>query len=129
MERSNTLEPILLKSNNRLVIFPIQYPDIWNLYKSALTTFWTVEEIDLSKDKTDWEKLTKNEQFFIKNILAFFSNSDGIVMENLAERFMNDVQISEARSFYSYQIFNENIHAETYSLLIDTYIQVVKEKL
>jgi ribonucleotide reductase beta subunit family protein with ferritin-like domain len=129
MERSNTLEPILLKSNNRLVIFPIQYPDIWNLYKSALTTFWTVEEIDLSKDKTDWEKLTKNEKFFIKNILAFFSNSDGIVMENLAERFMNDVQISEARSFYSYQIFNENIHAETYSLLIDTYIQDDQEKL
>jgi ribonucleoside-diphosphate reductase subunit M2 len=122
-------EEILNKSNNRLVIFPIQYKDIWELYKNALTTFWTTEEIDLSKDKNDWEKLTENEKFFIKNILAFFASSDGIVMENLAERFMNEVQISEARSFYSYQIFNENIHSETYSLLIDTYINDTEEKL
>ena len=121
-------EPILNKSNNRLVIFPIQYKDIWDLYKNALTTFWTTEEIDLSKDKNDWNKLEDNEQFFIKNILAFFASSDGIVMENLAERFLNDVQISEARSFYSYQIFNENIHNETYSLLIDTYINDIDEK-
>jgi ribonucleoside-diphosphate reductase subunit M2 len=122
-------EEILNKSNNRLVIFPIHYKDIWKLYKNALTTFWTTEEIDLSKDKNDWEKLTENEKFFIKNILAFFASSDGIVMENLAERFMNEVQISEARSFYSYQIFNENIHSETYSLLIDTYINDTEEKL
>jgi len=122
------MEKILNKSNNRLVIFPIQYKDIWDLYKNALTTFWTTEEIDLSKDKNDWNKLEDNERFFIKNILAFFASSDGIVMENLAERFLNDVQISEARSFYSYQIFNENIHNETYSLLIDTYINDIDEK-
>lgn len=121
-------EKILNKSNNRLVIYPIQYKDIWDLYKNALSTFWTTDEIDLTKDKNDWNKLEDNEQFFIKNILAFFASSDGIVMENLAERFLNEVQISEARSFYSYQIFNENIHNETYSLLIDTYINDIDEK-
>jgi len=121
-------EPILNKSNNRLSIFPIEYKDLWDLYKNALTTFWTTEEIDLSKDKNDWEKLEDNEKFFIKNILAFFASSDGIVMENLAERFLSEIQIAEARSFYSYQIFNENIHNETYSLLIDTYINDIDEK-
>jgi len=121
-------EPILNKSNNRLSIFPIEYKDLWDLYKNALTTFWTTEEIDLSKDKNDWEKLEDNEKFFIKNILAFFASSDGIIMENLAERFLSEIQIAEARSFYSYQIFNENIHNETYSLLIDTYINDIDEK-
>lgn len=122
------MEEILQKSNSRFTVFPIKYQDIWNLYKTALATFWTVEEINLSKDKEDWNNLSENERFFIKNILAFFASSDGVVMENLVERFMNDVQIAEARSFYSYQIFNENIHNETYSLLIDTYIDKPSEK-
>ena len=122
------METILKKTNDRFVIFPIQYQDIWDLYKKALATFWTVEEINLSKDKEDWIKLNENEKYFIKNILAFFASSDGIVMENLVERFMNDIQIAEARSFYSYQIFNESIHSEMYSLLIDTYIDDHKEK-
>jgi len=122
------MERILKESNDRFVIFPIQYQDIWNLYKKAVSTFWTVEEINLSKDKEDWNKLNKDEKYFIKNILAFFASSDGIVMENLVERFMNEIQIAEARSFYSYQIFNENIHSETYSLLIDTYIDDQNEK-
>ena len=121
-------EALLQKSNKRLSIFPIEYKDLWDLYKNALTTFWTTEEIDLSKDKNDWEKLEDNEKFFIKNILAFFASSDGIIMENLAERFLSEIQIAEARSFYSYQIFNENIHNETYSLLIDTYINDIDEK-
>lgn len=125
---SENSETILKKTNDRFVIFPIQYQDIWDLYKKALATFWTVEEINLSKDKEDWAKLNENEKYFIKNILAFFASSDGVVMENLVERFMNDIQISEARSFYAYQIFNENIHSETYSLLIDTYIDDHKEK-
>ena len=122
------VETILKKSNDRFVIFPIQYQDIWDLYKKALSTFWTVEEINLSKDKEDWAKLNENEKYFIKNILAFFASSDGVVMENLVERFMNDIQISEARSFYSYQIFNESIHSEMYSLLIDTYIDDQEDK-
>ena len=121
-------EKILEKSNSRFSIFPIEYPDIWQLYKDSLSTFWTVEEINLSKDKEDWEKMTEDERFFIKNVLAFFASSDGVVMENLVERFMNDIGIAEARSFYSYQIFNENIHNETYSLLIDTYIDDEEEK-
>jgi len=121
-------EPILNPSNNRFTIFPIEYPDIWNLYKKSISTFWTTEEIDFTKDQEDYKNLTENEKFFIKNILAFFASSDGIVMENLAERFMKDIQISEARSFYSYQIFNENIHNETYSLLIDTFVSDPNEK-
>jgi len=121
-------EPILNKSNQRLVVFPIHYHNLWNLYKTAVTTFWTAEEIDLSKDLDDWIKLEDSERFFIKNILAFFACSDGIVMENLAERFSNEVQISEARCFYAYQGFNESIHSETYSLLIDTYISDYSEK-
>lgn len=125
---TTSLEPILKESNERLVIFPIKYGDIWGLYKKALATFWTTEELDLSKDKEHWDKLEENEKFFIKNILAFFAASDGIVMENLVERFMSDIQIAEARSFYSYQLFNESIHSETYSLLIDTYITDEEEK-
>ena len=123
-----TIEPILQQSNSRLVVFPIHYPNLWKLYKTAITTFWTTEEIDLSKDIDDWNFLESGERFFIKNILAFFACSDGIVMENLADRFSTEVQIAEARCFYAYQTFNESIHSETYSLLIDTYIDDFSEK-
>jgi ribonucleoside-diphosphate reductase beta chain len=119
---------LLTKNNNRYVLFPIMYDDIYKLYKKAVSSFWTVDEIDLSKDINDWEKLNDNEQHFIKNVLGFFAGSDGIIMENLAVRFMNEIQIPEVKSFYSYQIFNESIHSETYSLLIDTYIKDVDEK-
>ena len=122
-------DPLLDKNENRFVLFPIKYENIWKMYKDALATFWTAEEINLTKDRDDWEnKLNENERKFIKNILAFFAGSDGIVMENLAERFMNDIQIPEARQFYSYQLYNEAIHSETYSLLIDTFIKDEKEK-
>ena len=122
------MELLLTPNPNRHVIFPIQYPELWRKYKNAVATFWTAEEIDLTKDRTDWESLSDNEKYFIKNVLAFFAGSDGIVMENLAQRFMNEVQIPEARSFYAYQIFIEGIHSETYSLLIDTYILDGEEK-
>jgi ribonucleoside-diphosphate reductase beta chain len=125
---SNSRELFTLPNRHRHVLFPIHYPKIWKKYKDAVATFWTPEEIDLTKDRTDWENLTANEQHFIKNVLAFFAGSDGIVMENLAERFMRDVQIPEARNFYAYQIFIEGIHSETYSLLIDTYILDEAEK-
>jgi ribonucleoside-diphosphate reductase beta chain len=115
-------------SNKRFVLFPIMYDDIYKLYKKAVSSFWTVDEIDLSKDLNDWEKLNDNERHFIKNILGFFAGSDGIIMENLAMRFINEVDIPEAKAFYSYQIFNESIHSETYSLLIDTYIKDNSEK-
>ena len=115
-------------SNKRFVLFPIMYNDIYKLYKKAVSSFWTVDEIDLSKDLNDWEKLNDNERHFIKNILGFFAGSDGIIMENLAMRFINEVDIPEAKAFYSYQIFNESIHSETYSLLIDTYIKDNSEK-
>ena len=122
-------ELLLQKSNNRFVLFPIKYQDIYDEYKKAESSFWTVNEIDLSKDLNDWEKLTENEKYFIKNIIGFFAGSDGIVMENLGLRFLNEIQIPEVRAFYSYQIFNENVHSETYSLLIDTYIKDNEEKL
>jgi len=122
------LEPLLQPNENRHVLFPIQYPLLYKQYKDATATFWRPEEIDLSKDKNDWEKLSSNERRFIKYILAFFAASDGIVMENLVERFMSDIQIPEARAFYSYQIFIEQIHSETYSLLIDTYVDDTVEK-
>ena len=115
-------------SDNRFVIFPIEYNQIWKSYKDAVSTFWTPEEVDLSKDKTDWNNLNDDERYFIKNVLAFFAGSDGIVMENLAQRFMNDIDIPEVRAFYSYQLFIENIHSEMYSLLIDTYITNKEEK-
>ena len=117
----NITEPILT-DKNRYTLFPIEYEGIFDLYKKALASFWTVEEIDLSKDMDDWNNLTPDEQFFIKNILAFFAGSDGIVLENLGVRFMNDIQIQEAKCFYGFQIAIENIHSEMYSLLIDTYI-------
>jgi len=120
---------ILLQINpNRHVLFPIKYKLLYKQYKDATATFWRPEEIDLTRDKNDWEKLTENEQHFIKHVLAFFAASDGIVMENLAQRFMGEVQIPEARAFYSYQMFIEQIHSETYSLLIDTYIEDDVEK-
>ncbi len=122
------MEPILNPTNDRFTMFPIVYPDLWNLYKKAVSSFWTTEEIDLSTDMTDWEKLNDNEKHFIKMVLAFFAASDGIVYENLNLNFANEVQISEARAFYSYQGFNENIHSETYSLLIDKYGADADEK-
>ena len=120
-------EPLLV-DNNRFVIFPIKYHDIWDMYKKAVSSFWTVEEIDFSRDMDDWEKLTDNEKYFIKNVLAFFAGSDGIVNMNIVERFMSDVKVPEALAFYSFQNAMETVHSETYSLLIDTYIKDTAEK-
>jgi len=122
-------EPLLQPNVNRHVLFPIKYHKLFKHYKDATATFWRPEEIDLTRDKNDWERLNDNERRFIKYVLAFFAASDGIVMENLAERFMNDIQIPEVRAFYSYQIFIEQVHSETYSLLIDTYADDEDEKL
>jgi len=124
----HTKEPLLRDNPNRFVIFPIQYDDIWQFYKKAVASFWTSDEIDLSRDIADWEGLKPNEQFFVKHVLAFFAASDGIVNENLVERFAQEIQIPEARFFYGFQIAIENIHSETYSLLIDTYIRKTEEK-
>lgn len=122
-------EPILEDNPQRFVLFPIQHDDIWDFYKITEASFWTAEEIELSQDISDWEeKLTDNERHFIKHILAFFAASDGIVNENLAEHFVNEVQYTEAKFFYGFQIMMENIHSETYSLLIDTYIKDKKDK-
>jgi ribonucleoside-diphosphate reductase beta chain len=122
------IELLTQENPNRFVLFPICYNDIWDKYKDHMSVFWTVEEIDLSKDRTDWNNLSDNEKYFIKNILAFFAGSDGIVLENLGSRFMSEIQIPEAKCFYGFQIAMENIHSETYSLLIDTYIQDNEEK-
>ncbi|EKM80389.1 hypothetical protein AGABI1DRAFT_113579 [Agaricus bisporus var. burnettii JB137-S8] len=117
-------EPLLKDSRRRFVLFPIQYPEIWQMYKKAEASFWTAEEMDLSKDLHDWtNRMNDNERHFISHVLAFFAASDGIVNENLIERFSNEVQAAEARCFYGFQIMMENIHSETYSLLIDTYIK------
>jgi ribonucleoside-diphosphate reductase subunit M2 len=121
-------EPLLQEDDNRYVMFPIQDQSIWQMYKKQIDCFWRAEEIDLSKDLGDWERLQKDEQYFISMILAFFAASDGIVLENLASRFMGEVQLSEAKAFYGFQIAMENIHSETYSLLIDTYIKDREEK-
>ena len=122
-------EPLLRTQPNKYVVFPIENHDIWDMYKKHVAVFWTVEEIDLSRDMKDWEnKLTDNERNFIKNILAFFAASDGIVDENLIERFMSEVQVTEARCFYGFQIAIENIHGEMYSLMIDTYVKDALEK-
>ncbi len=121
-------EPLLKENKDRFVLFPIKYDEIWKMYKKAQASFWTAEEIDLSSDIKDWGKLNKNEKYFISHVLAFFAASDGIVNENLAVNFMKEVQIPEARSFYGFQIMIENIHSETYSLLIDTYIKDPEEK-
>ncbi|HET8809470.1 MAG TPA: ribonucleotide-diphosphate reductase subunit beta [Flavobacteriaceae bacterium] len=122
-------EPILQENKNRFVIFPIKHHDIWEWYKKMEASFWTAEEINLDQDIPDWNnKLNNDERYFIKHILAFFAASDGIVNENLAENFVNEVQYAEAKFFYGFQIMMENIHSETYSLLIDTYVNDEKEK-
>ncbi len=122
-------EPILVDNPGRFVLFPIQHDDIWNFYKKCEASFWTAEEIDLHQDVADWEnKLTDDERFFIKHVLAFFAASDGIVNENLAENMVREVQYTEAKFFYGFQIMMENIHSETYSLLIDTYIKDTADK-
>ena len=123
------VEPILAPNEGRFVLFPIQHDDIWSFYKKAEASFWTAEEIDMSADIIDWEnKLNENEKHFIKHILAFFAASDGIVNENLAENFLSEVQYTEAKFFYGFQITIENIHSETYSLLIDTLIKDSADK-
>ncbi|KAK9369042.1 ribonucleotide reductase [Lipomyces kononenkoae] len=122
-------EPLLTENKHRFVLFPIKYHEIWQMYKKAEASFWTAEEIDLGKDLHDWEnRLNDDERYFISHVLAFFAASDGIVNENLVERFSNEVQIPEARCFYGFQIMIENIHSETYSLLIDTYIKDTAER-
>lgn len=121
-------EPILMENPKRFVLFPIQHHDIWQMYKKAEASFWTAEELDLTHDAKDWDKMTDNERFFISNVLAFFAASDGIVNENLLMNFSNEVQLPEARCFYGFQIAIENIHSEVYSLLIDTYIKNGEEK-
>lgn len=126
---SQNIEPILKENPNRFVLFPIEHDDIWAFYKKSEASFWTAEEIDLHQDLSDWDnKLNDNERHFIKHVLAFFAASDGIVNENLAENMVSEVQYTEAKFFYGFQIMMENIHSETYSLLIDTYIKDTKEK-
>lgn len=123
------IEVLLIPDDNRFVMFPIKYNDIWEMYKKQIDCFWRSEEIDLTKDLAHWDNsLNNDEKYFISMILAFFAASDGIVLENLASRFMKDVQVSEARAFYGFQIAMENIHSETYSLLIETYIKNAEEK-
>ena len=122
------VDPILEPSSSRFTTFPIRYHDLWSLYKKAVASFWTTEEIDLASDVKDWGRLTSDEQHFIKMVLAFFAASDGIVMENIDLNFSRDVQIPEARSFYAYQAFNESIHSETYSLMIDKLVVDPEEK-
>lgn len=121
-------EPLCQETKNRFVLFPIANQEIWQMYKKHMASFWTAEEVDLHDDQKDWMKLTQNEQHFIKYVLAFFAASDGIVLENLTSHFINDVKLPEARCFYAFQAAMENIHSETYSLLIDTYIKSDKEK-
>lgn len=122
------MESIISPRDDRFVLFPIKYHSVWEMYKKHMAVFWTAEEIDLSADLSDWEKLKDSERHFISHVLAFFAASDGIVNENLALRFYNDVQIPEARAFYGFQIAMENVHSETYSLLIDTYVKDNAEK-
>ena len=121
-------EPLLADNPDRFVMFPLQDQSIWKMYKKMMDCFWRAEEIDFSKDMIHWKTLTEKEQYFIKMILAFFAASDGIVIENLGMRFMSDVQLPEARAAYGFQLMMENIHSETYSLLIDTYIKDKEEK-
>jgi len=128
MVQKAVYEPLLTENPRRFVLFPIKYDKIWEMYKKAEASFWTAEEIDLGLDFKDWQDLDANSKHFIKYVLAFFAASDGIVLENLASRFMNEIQIPEARCFYGFQMAMENIHSETYSLLIDTYIQDKAEK-
>ena len=125
---TEVLEPILQENSNRFVLFPIEHADIWQWYKKSEASFWTAEEIDLSQDMKDWNELNDGERHFISHVLAFFAASDGIVNENLAENFVNEVQYTEAKFFYGFQIAMENIHSETYSLLIDTYVKDNKQR-
>merc|ERR1712045_1041567 len=127
-EVTKTEEPLLMENPRRFVILPIQYGDIWQMYKKAEASFWTAEEVDLSKDVKDWETLKDDERYFVSHVLAFFAASDGIVNENLVERFMKEVQVPEARCFYGFQIAIENIHSEMYSLLIDTFVKEPAER-
>jgi len=127
MSKSN-IEPLLVPDDNRFVMFPIKDDSIWKMYKKQVDCFWRAEEIDLSKDQKDWDSLQEEEKYFVSMILAFFAASDGIVLENLALRFMTDIQLAEARAFYGFQMAMENIHSETYSLLIDSYIKKDEEK-
>jgi len=131
MNTQNNIEILTSEEEKRFVIFPIKHDDFWNMYKKAEANFWTTEELDLSKDINDYKNLSNDEQYFLNNVLAFFAASDGIVNENLVERFCSEVKILEARFFYGFQIAMENIHSETYSLLIDTYIKdyTLKNKL
>jgi ribonucleoside-diphosphate reductase beta chain len=122
------MEKLLQENKNRFVLFPIEHHDIWDYYKKAQQVFWTAEEIDLAQDHSDWEKLNEGEKHFVKHVLAFFAASDGIVNENLAENFVSEVQYTEAKFFYGFQIMMENVHSETYSLLIDTYIKDKEEQ-
>jgi ribonucleoside-diphosphate reductase subunit M2 len=125
---ANTIEPLLAPDDNRYVMFPIKYNDIWEMYKRSIDSFWHTGEISLAQDLNDWNKLNDDERNFIKMILAFFSSSDALVTDNLGTRFMNEVQVSEARAFYAFQIAIETIHSEMYSILIDTYIKDSEEK-
>jgi len=124
----NITEPLLAPDDNRFVMFPIRYDDVWQMYKKQVDCFWRAEEIDLTKDLSHWDALSNDERYYISMILAFFAASDGIVLENLAQRFMSDVQVSEVRAFYGFQIAMENIHNESYSILIETYIKDSLEK-
>jgi ribonucleoside-diphosphate reductase subunit M2 len=125
---SKTTDPLFQEDENRFVMFPVSDQTIWKMYKKQVDCFWRPEEIDTSKDLSYWEKLSQNEQYFIKMVLAFFAASDGIVLENLGVRFMTEVQLPEAKAFYGFQIAMENIHSETYSILIDSYIKDQDEK-
>ena len=122
------IEPLLKPDDNRFVMFPVKYQDVWSMYKKQMDCFWRAEEINFAQDLGDWEKLSADEKYFISMVLAFFAASDGLVLENLASRFMNDVQVSEVRAFYGFQIAMENVHSESYSLMIDTYIRDDAEK-
>ncbi|NJO03708.1 MAG: ribonucleoside-diphosphate reductase [Bacteroidia bacterium] len=128
MQHTSLDEPLLQESKNRFVLFPIKHHDIWQMYKKHEASFWTAEEIDLASDMKDWENLNEGERHFVSHVLAFFAASDGIVNENLVVNFMKEVQNPEARCFYGFQVMMENIHAETYSLLIDTYIKDPQER-
>ena len=128
MNTNDLNEPLLVEDHTRYVMFPIKDQTIWEMYKKQVDCFWRAEEVDLAKDSSDWETLNKDEKYFITMILAFFASSDGIVLENLASRFMTEIQSSEARAFYGFQIAMENIHSEMYSLLIETYVSDAKEK-
>ena len=125
---SKSAEPLLTPDSSRFVMFPIKDADIWGMYKKQMDCFWRVEEVDLSRDQESWDSLTDNERHFIKMVLAFFAASDGIVLENIATRFMGEIQSAEARAFYGFQIAMENIHSEMYSLLIDKYVSDTSEK-